>query len=186
MPPKYFRINREPGIHELPRYNVVVDFRLRDFRDQDFDTLWKIDQQCFAPGIAYSRFELKVYLRRRGSFALIAEPASPLASGQAIAGFIVAESGRRKTAHIITIDVLPEARRFGVGSRLLLAAEERLADAGCDRIALETAVDNAPAISFYKRHGYFLVKTVPRYYANGVDALLLEKDLKHEVPPHAS
>jgi len=30
---------------------------------------------------------------------------------------------------------------------------------------------------FYKRHGYSVVKTIPRYYSNGVDALVLQKDL---------
>ena len=149
-----------------------MTFRLRDFQSEDFDTLWKIDQQCFAPGIAYSRFELKVYLRRRTSFSLIAELDS-----RSIAGFIVAETGRRRAGHIITIDVLPEARRLGVGSKLLQAAEARLCAAGSERVALETAVDNASAIAFYKRHGYFLVKTIPRYYSNGVDALVMHKDL---------
>jgi ribosomal protein S18 acetylase RimI-like enzyme len=38
-------------------------------------------------------------------------------------------------------------------------------------------VDNRDALAFYKRHGYYLIKTVPRYYSNGVDALVLEKDL---------
>lgn len=149
-----------------------MSFRLRDFRPEDFDTLWKIDQQCFAPGIAYSRFELKVYLRRRTSFSLIAE----LDSGS-IAGFIVAETGRRRAGHIITIDVLPGARRLGIGSKLLQAAEGRLWAAGSERVELETAVDNASAIAFYKRHGYFLVKTIPRYYSIGVDALVMGKDL---------
>jgi len=152
-----------------------VSFCLRDFRPEDFDTLWKIDQQCFAPGIAYSRFELKVYLHRRTSFSLIAEHDSG-----SVAGFIVAEGGRRKVGHIITIDVLPGARRLGIGSTLLAAAEARLAAAGYQRVSLETAVDNASAISFYKRHGYFLAKTVPRYYSNGVDALVVEKDLPRE------
>jgi ribosomal-protein-alanine N-acetyltransferase len=153
-------------------YNTPVKFHLRDYRAEDFDTLWKIDQQCFAPAIAYSRIELKFYIKRRGSFTLIAE-----AEGGSIAGFIVAEGSRRKVGHIITIDVLPPARRFGVGSELLHSAEVRLKTAGCGSVILETAVDNASAIAFYKRHGYFLMKTVPRYYSNGVDALVLEKDL---------
>ena len=44
-------------------------------------------------------------------------------------------------------------------------------------VALETAVDNLPALSFYKRHGYAVVKTWPRYYSNGVDALVMRKEL---------
>ena len=92
-------------------------------------------------------------------------------------GFIVAEASRKNVGHIVTIDVLQLARRYGVGSKLLLTAEERLAAAGCGSVRLETAVDNLPALAFYKRHGYFLVKTIPRYYSNGVDAFVLEKEL---------
>jgi ribosomal protein S18 acetylase RimI-like enzyme len=42
---------------------------------------------------------------------------------------------------------------------------------------LETAVDNGSALSFYKHHLYHVIRAVPRYYANGTDALLLEKEL---------
>ncbi len=154
-------------------YNIRVKFHLRDFRAEDFDELWKIDQRCFAPGIAYSRMELKFYMKHRGSFTLVAESEDT----PSLAGFIVAEAGRRNAGHIITIDVLPEARRFRVGSQLLEAAEERLVTAGCHGVVLETAVDNTPALAFYKRHGYFVVKTVPNYYSNGVDAFVLHKEL---------
>jgi ribosomal protein S18 acetylase RimI-like enzyme len=195
----------------LDDYNGRVNFQLRDFLPQDFDTLWSIDQLCFAAGIAYSRPELDLYIRQPGSFTLVAEskleemkieemkleeappgeahhPLKPPARSHknrpnpAILGFLVAEA-RRETGHLITIDILPEAQRSGLGSKLLNAAEERLRAFSCRRIYLETAVDNLPAIAFYERHKYFVVKTVPRYYSNGVDALLLEKNLLS--PPQA-
>jgi ribosomal-protein-alanine N-acetyltransferase len=172
-----------------------VPFVIREFQPPDFDTLWRIDQACFPPGISYSLTELKVYMRRRGSFTLVAADASPSATsvpdsgegrknspaittdGVAVAGFIVAEAGARGHGHIITIDVIAAARRSGVGSLLLHAAEDRLRAAGCQSVELETAVDNVSALSFYKRHGYSVTRTFPRYYSNGVDALVLQKDL---------
>ena len=110
-----------------------MPFTIRDFQPADFDTLWHIDQQCFAPGIAYSRTELNFYIRRRASFTLLAVEASsddpdsgqrkksspPIALAP-VAGFIVAEAGRT-SGHIITIDVIAQARRSGVGSLLLAA-----------------------------------------------------------------
>jgi ribosomal-protein-alanine N-acetyltransferase len=78
--------------------------------------------------------------------------------------------------HIITIDVVAAARRSGVGSELLREAESRLRAAGSRSVVLETAVDNHSALTFYKRHEYFLVKTIPRYYSNGLDAFVLKKD----------
>lgn len=173
---------------------TVRNFQIRDFQSEDFDSLWSIDQHCFPPGISYSRTELRSYVRRRGSFTLVAvntvaeamadsdlpkddkNLAAIARTNPAIAGFIVTEGGRG-AGHIITIDVIAPARRFGVGSLLLRGAEDRLRSAGCRSVELETAVDNVSALSFYKHHGYTVIGTFPRYYSNGVDALILQKPL---------
>jgi ribosomal-protein-alanine N-acetyltransferase len=152
-----------------------VEFSLRAFRTEDFEVLWSIDQKCFAPGIAYPRPELAAYIQRRGSFTIVAERSAGKSGG--IAGFIIAEASRRGVGHIITIDVLPDSRRSGLGSTLLAAAEERLRKVPCHTVVLETAVDNASALAFYKRHHYSVTKVVPRYYSTGVDAFVLEKAL---------
>ena len=176
------------GFAQAVRYNDTVDFILQDFRPEDFEVLWRIDQKCFARGIAYSRRELAAYVRRRGSFTVVAKRVFPdgmpaeLSQPESddfagILGFIVAEAGRRGVGHIISIDVLPESRRLGIGSSLLSTAEERLQIALCHTVILETAVDNASALAFYKRHHYSVVKIVPRYYSNGVDAFLMDKSL---------
>ena len=55
------------------RYNDGVPFQIRQFQKTDFDTLWRIDQSCFDPQLAYSRPEMAFYMRRPGSFTLVAE-----------------------------------------------------------------------------------------------------------------
>ena len=152
-------------------------FTVRDYRSDDFDALWAIDQSCFGPDIAYSKDELRFYLRRPGAFTLVAGSTDEVSTGPAILAFVVAESNRRGMGHIITIDVRAQVRRHHIGSALLDAAEERLRASKCHAVRLETAVDNSSALSFYKRHGYDVIKIIPRYYSNGLDALLLEKNL---------
>ena len=149
-----------------------MEFTLRDADSRDFEALWRIDQQCFVPGIAYSQRELAAFMSLRGAFTLVVND-----SDSKIAGFLVATIRRNGVGHVITIDVLKAVRRLGVGSMLLSAAEERLRKLNCHTVSLETAVDNQSALFFYKQHGYFTVKTIPRYYSNGVDALVLQKDL---------
>lgn len=162
-------------------------FSIRQYRDEDFKTLLAIDQSCFAPGIAYSAFELRTYIIRRNAFTFVAEErleqdkSIARAPNSSIIGFIVGER-LRNAGHIITIDVRAEARRHKVGSALLDLAEKELQQAKCGTVRLETAVDNLSALSFYKRHGYHVIKTIPRYYSNGVDALLLEKHLLSPPP----
>ena len=157
---------------------------IRVYRPEDFQTLWEIDQSCFAPGISYSQFELKSYIRRRSSFTFVAEevavgahPEPDGVDGARIVGFLVGERSSKGRGHIITIDVRELGRRHGIGSALLRVAEERFEAVSCSAIRLETAVDNIGALSFYKRHGYNVIRTVPGYYSDGVDALLLEKNL---------
>ena len=57
------------------------------------------------------------------------------------------------------------------------AAEKKLRELKCERFVLEVAVDNAAAIGFYKRHGYSVVGTIPRYYMGSLDALRMSKGI---------
>jgi ribosomal-protein-alanine N-acetyltransferase len=154
-----------------------VEIRIRDYREGELDTLWRIDQKCFEPGISYSAEELEHYMGMRGAFTAVAE-AREDSRGWQVVGFIVGQRHPRGMGHIITIDVLPNSQGIGVGSRLLQESEARLKTAGCRSIYLETAVDNETALQFYKRHGYYVLKTIPRYYLGRIDALLLGKKLE--------
>ena len=162
-----------------------MHFALRAYRPEDFQTLWEIDQSCFTPEIAYSQFELRFYIRRPQSFTVVAEEIaalqpesqSPGSDISSILGFLVGDITLRGRGHIITIDVRERGRRHGVGSALLHAAEAEFQEKNCPAVRLETAVNNLGALHFYKRHGYNVVRTVPRYYSDGLDALLLEKAL---------
>ncbi|WP_254763533.1 GNAT family N-acetyltransferase [Natrinema marinum] len=52
------------------------------------------------------------------------------------------------------IYVEPAVRGRGIGTALLEAAEESLADKGADTMVLEVMADNEAARRFYRRHGY--------------------------------
>jgi ribosomal protein S18 acetylase RimI-like enzyme len=151
------------------------------------DEMLVIDHECFVPGIAYSRGEMQSFVEKKGSFGIMAEPtpealerikkSNPKMAAHKLAGFIITEVPPKNYGHVITIDTRSQYRRYGLGSMLMAAAEERVRKMDGFMMALEVAVNNTVALAFYKRHKYTVVKTLPRYYGRELDALLLTKRL---------
>jgi ribosomal-protein-alanine N-acetyltransferase len=73
---------------------------------------------------------------------------------------------------IATIAVLPEYRRQGIATALILECERQLHTAV---VRLNVRRSNAEAISLYKQLGYVQIATWPGYYGDGEEALILEK-----------
>ena len=149
---------------------IAPDILLREATPQDFAELWALDQRCFVPEIAYTIDELREAMREPEAFTLVAER-----SGDAIVGFLVGALDARRRGHVITIDVVPDLRRRGLGGRLIAAAEQRWLHAGVQLIRLEVAVNNHSALAFYAGLGYRVLHRLPRYYPGGLDGLSLEK-----------
>jgi len=84
-------------------------------------------------------------------------------------------------ADIVTLAVMPETRRQGLGTALLASALDTLRDQAVTRIFLEVAETNEAAIALYRKFGFVTAGRRPAYYANGAAALLLRLAL----PPPA-
>jgi ribosomal-protein-alanine N-acetyltransferase len=83
-------------------------------------------------------------------------------------------------AEIVSLGVLPDHRRYGIGSAILdaICGEARLR--GAERVVLEMASDNAAASALYAGRGFTVVGHRRNYYrrAEGlVDALILRVQL---------
>lgn len=167
-----------------------AQFLIREYRSQDFDQLWQVDQSCFPHGVAYTQMELSGFIARRKAITLVAEApalstnasrireADACGSRLPIAGFVVALPIRGQIGHVVTLDVVPEARRLGLAARLMHECEQRLRAAGCKVVYLETAVNNQLAIRLYRKLGYEMVRTLPDYYASqSLDAFQMMKHL---------
>lgn len=92
------------------------------------------------------------------------------------AGFVLALD-LRKECEILSLGVLPERRREGIGSTLLdsVCCEGRVRGVEC--IVLEVAVDNSAALALYTGRGFMPVGHRRNYYRQAsrrVDALILQ------------
>lgn len=136
---------------------------------RDLNALRHLEQICF-PQDAWPLWDLIGVLTFSNVFRIKAT-----SNGQMV-GFIAADLHRSENlAWIATVGVLPEYRRQGIGSALLVAVEEQI---GVSSIRLSVRVSNRPALNLYDRLGYHRYGTWPHYYADGEDALVLEKTLK--------
>jgi len=147
----------------------------RPYQRADLETLYRIDQVCFAAGIAYSKTELRYYVQHPKSFTVVAETEAGMISGFCTGRLHIREN--KHFGHIITIDVLPDMRGQGVGRLLLSAVEKHFQAKAVESIRLEVAVDNEQAKSFYQAMGYAQIGTIPGYYAGKLDALVMHKQL---------
>ncbi|WP_322032279.1 GNAT family acetyltransferase [Paraburkholderia sp. J76] len=68
--------------------------------------------------------------------------------GTAMAGY----DGHR--GWLYSVAVAPDARRHGLGTRLVLHAENALAAMGCLKLNLQVLTDKAEVLAFYERLGY--------------------------------
>jgi len=91
-----------------------------------------------------------------------------------IAGFLVARLLVQEV-EILNLAARPDARRRGVGSKLLAQAVDWSKIVRAERILLEVRASNLAAQRFYERHGFGVAGGRPAYYANPrEDAVVLQ------------
>ena len=126
------------------------------------DALAEIHAAAFPPDEVWSATVIALHVGLPGGFGFI-----DARGGMVLARTIMDE------AEILTIGVLPEVRRQGLGRALLTAAMLRAAATDARAMFLEVAEDNADARKLYTSLGFVEVGRRKRYYANGDDALVM-------------
>jgi ribosomal protein S18 acetylase RimI-like enzyme len=104
---------------------------------------------------ARRRAEYRRWLAEPGSFCLVAEEDGALAGYALVrvgAGDDTWRTGDRQ-AELETLAVAPEARGRGVGTALMDAVHEGLAELGIVDLFVGVVVGNHDALRFYARHG---------------------------------
>jgi len=82
-----------------------------------------------------------------------------------------------KKAHIISVAVMPDYRKLGIGTALAEQVSSALSAMNADECFLEVRTTNDPAITLYRKLGYQVTRTIPRYYFDGSDAYVMTRTL---------
>jgi len=137
--------------------------------------LAELHAACFAE--RWDAPALASLLAMPGALAFLAS--GPIGRDEEPLGFVLLRAIAGE-AEIISIGVRPEARRRGIGRRLLEAALAAAAAGGAERLFLEVAADNYQALGLYLSHDFTEVGRRPNYYqrnGGGIMALVLSKPI---------
>lgn len=99
-------------------------------------------------------------------------------------GAILGVAAFRCVADMADLDrviVHPQARRHGVGAKLVLAGLEWAQASGADRMLLEVRTDNEAAVSLYRRLGFDEISQRRDYYGPGHDAWVMLRPIGDDV-----
>ncbi len=125
----------------------MPDIELFELSQKDIEEMYEIDRICFPPEIAFDKETFSLYIEDNNTIKIGAK------LNNKIIGFILIylfyEFGE-----ILTIDILPEYRRMGIGKILMKEAEKIMRENSVIKVFLEVAANNKPAIEFYKKLGY--------------------------------
>ncbi len=125
-----------------------------------------IHAASFPPRERWGEDAMRLQLELPGAFGLI----------DARGGFVLARVAADE-AEILSIAVMPKARRVGLGRTLLTAAIAEARARGAAAMFLEVAAANAAARALYAQAGFREVGTRPNYYPGGAAALVLRAAL---------
>ena len=155
---------------------------LRAYRPEDLQALAALDNLCFAAPFRFSKAAMKRFAETGNAIHRLAWVGSEASSGEQIAGFCIVHLQRerdgRLLGYVVTLDVAPAYRRWGVGYALMRAVEEVAAKRGAGEMLLHVAAGNQGAIRLYERLGYHLVRRDEGFYgAEGGDALVYRRVL---------
>jgi [ribosomal protein S18]-alanine N-acetyltransferase len=139
--------------------------------------MYRLDVICFTAPFQFDRETMREAAEAPAAIVVIVDGKF----ADEMAGFVIVHlqgAGAGKYAYVITIDVAPDSRRGGIGSKVLKHAENEARAAGAMRIGLHVATDNASAIQFYERELYQRTGMAKRFYREaGLDALIYQKAL---------
>ena len=143
---------------------------MRPASPADAAVLAKLHAQCFAE--RWSEDSFLTFLERDTCLAYLGAPSGTAIESQA---FILVQIAATE-CEILTLGVLPEARRCGMARDLVRHAARAATARGATEMFLDVADDNMAARSLYEGLGFAPFGSRRNYYRNrdgsGADALL--------------
>ena len=140
----------------------------RSWKFEDILKISELEKECFSDPWTYRMFV-------EGFSSKLFYGVCAVEDGE-IVGY-ACETVLFENAEVDNIAVAESCRRRGVGKKLLKKLETEAKERGARVILLEVRVYNAPAMTMYLKEGFKGIYVRPRYYPDGEDAVVMQKEL---------
>lgn len=157
------RLLRRDGDSTADRGLVVERMRKRDLKAGVLDTERHAYPSPWSPGVFLSELDQV----KGGSRHYVVARRDGRIVGHAGLWFTADE------AHVTNVAVHPDARRSGVGTRLMLDLADEARRRGCQAWTLEVRVSSTGAQDLYRMFGFAPAGVRQRYYENTEDAIVM-------------
>ena len=141
---------------------------LRTYQPGDFEAMYAMDTECFAPEFRFSRRAMRGFAEAPGAVTVLAE-----AGGQLLGFCVVQMEGH--VGYVVTLDVAAAWQRRGLARSIMADVEARVRKAGGTGVALHVFTGNVGAIRFYESIGYERTGMTEGFYGQGLDALVYRR-----------
>jgi ribosomal-protein-alanine N-acetyltransferase len=158
---------------------MLETFRLRKFTPDDLQSVMNINRETL-PENYTDYFFIDLHERFPETFIVAEE------DGQVV-GYIMCRvevglsnfglGGLVRKGHMVSIAVLPKARRKGVAHALINTALEGMRFHKAKQCYLEVRATNDAGVKLYKKLDFEITRTVHGYYSDGEDAYVMTKKL---------
>ncbi|MFP3161083.1 MAG: ribosomal protein S18-alanine N-acetyltransferase [Vulcanisaeta sp.] len=135
--------------------------------DNDMDTIVNLERAIFRPSEQYTLGFINWLCRNCTKYSYIAF------MGDKPVGYIISCIEGFSRGHVISVGVLGEYRRRGIGSELMSRSICSMVNDGADYVILEVRVSNTPAITLYRKLGFEVRDLLRAYYSDGEDGYLM-------------
>ena len=159
---------------------MLKRLEIRQFKEDDLDQVININRKSLPEN--YDRMFFVELYRRFPKLFMVAE-VNGRVIGYALCrmelGFpdLGSFGFLGKRGHIVSIAVLEEHRRMGIGTGLMKQVMKAMGEHGIGECYLEVRVSNKGAIQMYEKLGFVTSKRAPGYYKDGEDAFVMSRKL---------
>jgi len=142
----------------------------------DLESIYLIEDQSFSDPYPHNLLTKLFHAYKDTFFVAQVQP-------QIVVGYCVAAQ-EGKSAHVISLGVLREYRRRGIGTALVQALLTNLSPR-LNEVRLEVKQGNGDAIRLYERLGFELMDLVEGYYTDGSAAVKMRLPLANGLKENA-